>query len=59
MKFIPKYCRTLDESFDSDDLLHILNNLKKEEDKQFWKWAIPTAIGIALLIVFIMQKIGG
>jgi len=57
--YLPKYRRTSDESFTSDELQKIVDNIQKEVEGQKFRKYIPLVIVIALTIVYLFLRLGG
>ena len=53
-RYTPKYPRTYNE-FDSDELFHIINEIKKYQSRQWWKRNLPFAISLAIIIVYLLR----
>jgi hypothetical protein len=54
-KYSPKYPRTWNE-YDSDDLNTIVKNIKKHQNREWWKLNLPIAVAIAIIIIFVLSK---
>jgi hypothetical protein len=58
-RYLPKYPLTSDDSFSSDELQKIADNIGKHEEREWFKKYIPIVIVIALLIVYLLSRLGG
>jgi hypothetical protein len=58
-RYLPKYPLTSDDSFSSDELQKIADNIEKYEEWEWFKKYIPIVIIVALLIVYLLSRLGG
>lgn len=55
-KYLPKYRLTHNESLDSDEVFHLMSNLRKYENRRELLRMIPIAILIALGILYLLVR---
>jgi hypothetical protein len=60
MSYVRKYKapRDSDEWFDSDEIMHIINSIKKYEEREQFKHEIIIAIPLAIIIVIVLSLLG-